>query len=271
MTMNLPLLVLDFLCLPITLIRLFFIYLFGSCYNVPSLQFLDVMMHATNRFFNQGSKETTIDTISTDVRISINRASRINAEVLYDSVKKSKNDVVTNPDEHNQVKDKNMAMEKVNPTNNNQQDESKIVEKISSSEKPSIFGQRSELQSSFKQIILSTDHSIDDVDIKKLQRMLPMILEQLASKNEVNLNKIDEHIQKELDFLTYEDHDLNDLEDLSPKNQAQKNKNINKNVGLINIDSEQVNPPSSRSGANLDDLDLHTDDSKIFDSMNSLT
>jgi ATP-dependent Lon protease len=60
--MNIPLFVLDFIILlPITLIRLFIIYLYGSRYNVDELKFLDVMMHSENKFFN-GEIEV-VDTI----------------------------------------------------------------------------------------------------------------------------------------------------------------------------------------------------------------
>ena len=47
--------------LPITLIRLFIIYLYGSRYNIDELRFLDVMMHSENKFFN-GEIEV-VDTI----------------------------------------------------------------------------------------------------------------------------------------------------------------------------------------------------------------
>ncbi|MBA42891.1 MAG: hypothetical protein CMF62_02640 [Magnetococcales bacterium] len=60
--MNIPLFVLDFIILlPITLIRLFIIYLYGSRYNIDELRFLDVMMHSENKFFN-GEIEV-VDTI----------------------------------------------------------------------------------------------------------------------------------------------------------------------------------------------------------------
>ena len=206
--MNIPLLLLDLICLPITLIRLFFIYLFGACYNVPTLQFLDVMMHATNRFFNQGSKDPTVDTISTDVRVSINRASRINAEVLYDIVHKSVAKSLAKP----------IAPIYEPPRHS-----------IFEPPRDSIFEKKKDLSSPCNHNILNN---------------------MMSKKSDINPNKIDDYIKKELDFITYE---ISDTEESNAKN----------------IDTDQVNPPSSRSGTN--DLDLHTDDSKIFDSINSLT
>jgi hypothetical protein len=50
---NMPLFILDTLLLPFTLLRIFFIYLFGSRYNIDGLGFLDVMMHANNKYFNK--------------------------------------------------------------------------------------------------------------------------------------------------------------------------------------------------------------------------
>lgn len=93
---NILLLIFDLSCLPITFIRLVLIYLFGSRYNIPSLQFLDVMMHATHKFFNQGYHDITIDTIPIDVRLSINHASRVNSELLNENNKQivNKEDII---------------------------------------------------------------------------------------------------------------------------------------------------------------------------------
>jgi hypothetical protein len=50
---NIPLFVFDFIILlPITLIRMILIYIYGSRYNIPELKFLDIMMHAENKHFN---------------------------------------------------------------------------------------------------------------------------------------------------------------------------------------------------------------------------
>ena len=53
--MNIPLLILDFLILlPISLLRLGIIYMYGSRYNIPNMRILDVMMHANEPNFNKG-------------------------------------------------------------------------------------------------------------------------------------------------------------------------------------------------------------------------
>lgn len=57
------------LFLPITLIRIMIIYFYGSKYNINGLQFLDVMMHSNQKYFNQDcDSDPTIDTMNTDIR-----------------------------------------------------------------------------------------------------------------------------------------------------------------------------------------------------------
>lgn len=68
---NLPLFLLDFLILlPVTMLRLFLIYIYGSRYRIPGLNFLDVMIHADQPKFNQDQVETknSIDTESRSVK-----------------------------------------------------------------------------------------------------------------------------------------------------------------------------------------------------------
>ena len=177
---NIPLLIFDLLCLPITIIRLFLIYFFGSRYNIPSLQFLDVMNHATNKFFNQGQQDITLDTIPTDVRLSINRASRVDAELLNENVK-------TKINKHE---------DKIEDKDKDKQDT-----------KNSIFGQKN----GENNIVLRTEKNIPEYDVKKLQKLLPKILAQISLMNNHNDNinvseldkKLDQEIMKELDFLSF--------------------------------------------------------------------
>ena len=59
--LNVPLLVLDYIViLPITILRLFIIYIYGSRYNVSGLEILDVMMHAKDPKFNNGKTEVDV-------------------------------------------------------------------------------------------------------------------------------------------------------------------------------------------------------------------
>jgi hypothetical protein len=193
---NIPLLLFDLVCLPITIIRLSFIYFFGSRYNVPSLQFLDVMAHATNRYFNQGIADITVDTVPVDVRLSINRSSRVDPELITEIVRE--------------------------PTNRDR-DRNK--------DRKSIFGQKGETT-----IVLRSDRSVSPEDISKLQKLLPKILSQisppndrLGDTNEINdindindidisnidaskLDKrLDDEIKKELDFLSYDAAERDDF------------------------------------------------------------
>lgn len=75
---NILLFVLDFtLFLPMTLTRLILIYFFGSRYNISGFEFLDVITHAENKYYNQANHNITIDTIDKDYRISINEGSKL--------------------------------------------------------------------------------------------------------------------------------------------------------------------------------------------------
>jgi len=87
---NIYLFVFDFLItLPITLIRLMLIYFFGSKYAIESFGFLDVMMHADKKYFNQEDADPTIDTINDDIRVKINLDSRYNKDILVINNNKS--------------------------------------------------------------------------------------------------------------------------------------------------------------------------------------
>lgn len=56
---NLPLFILDFVVLlPITILRLVIIYLYGSRYNIPNLRILDIFQHSESRYFNDKSVGT---------------------------------------------------------------------------------------------------------------------------------------------------------------------------------------------------------------------
>lgn len=68
--MNIPLFVLDFIILlPVTLLRLSIIYLYGSRYNIKNLKLLDVMMHSKYPKFNYGRDEITTTTESVNKSI----------------------------------------------------------------------------------------------------------------------------------------------------------------------------------------------------------
>lgn len=73
---NIPLLIFDLILLPILLIRLILIYIWGSKYNLKGFQFLDVIMHADSPYFNQEDCRM-INTIGKDYRIVIRDDSRI--------------------------------------------------------------------------------------------------------------------------------------------------------------------------------------------------
>jgi hypothetical protein len=74
--MNKYLLLFDIIFLPVTLVRLLLIYLWGSKYNVPNMSFLDVMLHADHPYFNQEG-EMSVNTTNSDVRCFIYENSKL--------------------------------------------------------------------------------------------------------------------------------------------------------------------------------------------------
>ena len=73
---NYLLFIFDILCLPITLMRLLLIYYNGSKYNIKGLQFLDVMLHSNDPYFNINNN-LIINTLSNDLRVCVRDDSRL--------------------------------------------------------------------------------------------------------------------------------------------------------------------------------------------------
>jgi len=105
---NILLLIFDLLMLPITLIRVILIYLWGSKYCVKGFRFLDVIMHADNAYFNQEDCRI-IDTIGTDYRVAIRDDSRLYPIDLEYYLKCTKNDVVIGSTISNESDSNNVA------------------------------------------------------------------------------------------------------------------------------------------------------------------
>ena len=59
---NYPLFIFDLLLLPITFIRLSIIYCYSAHYDINGLEFLDVMQHAKNKYFNQSENDDKVNT-----------------------------------------------------------------------------------------------------------------------------------------------------------------------------------------------------------------
>jgi hypothetical protein len=73
---NYPLFIFDILTLPITFVRLVLIYFNGAPYDIYGLEFLDVMQHAKNKYFNQLEDDagiSTVELIDRDIRIILNK------------------------------------------------------------------------------------------------------------------------------------------------------------------------------------------------------
>jgi len=85
---NIPLFVLDIILLPFTLLRVVFIYMLGSRYGINRLDFLDVMMHAKNKYFNR-CNESTLDIDDIDIKVSIRDGCNAIAKDTYMHLDKS--------------------------------------------------------------------------------------------------------------------------------------------------------------------------------------
>jgi hypothetical protein len=100
---NIPLLIFDLLCFPITLVRMILIYFYGSKYGVDSLYFLDVILHADNKYFNQLSGIPTVDTTKEDIRISINQSSRL--EKIQRTIQEEQTTFIKQPDKLEKIEE----------------------------------------------------------------------------------------------------------------------------------------------------------------------
>lgn len=70
---NLPLFILDFVVLlPITILRLVIIYLYGSRYNIPNLRILDIFQHSESKYFNDKRVGTMSDDFKDELFKDVN-------------------------------------------------------------------------------------------------------------------------------------------------------------------------------------------------------
>jgi len=84
---NIALIIFDIVFLPIMILRLILIYFFGSKYNIKGMEFIDVMLHANNPYFNQ-ENNVTIDVLHEDVRATVKRETKLFEEELLKENKK---------------------------------------------------------------------------------------------------------------------------------------------------------------------------------------
>jgi hypothetical protein len=86
---NIPLFIFDMLILPINIIRVFLIYLYGSKYGIKGFRFLDVIMHANSPYFNQNYCKS-VNTINDDYRGTIYNDTNYNDTKPAKNVEKQK-------------------------------------------------------------------------------------------------------------------------------------------------------------------------------------
>lgn len=104
--MNLILFILDYtIFLPITLIRLILIYFYGAKYNIEGFEFMDVMTHADNKYFNQTEEEFKVDTIKDDLRYIIYNSSKLSNKQIeqINKIDEKNNDEIINETYHEKV------------------------------------------------------------------------------------------------------------------------------------------------------------------------
>jgi len=217
---NIPLLLFDFFCLPITIIRLVLIYFFGSKYNIPELQFLDVMLHSNDLYFNQ-QNNITIDTIGTDVRFSINRSSCLDSTILNNYIKTP---CIKKKSIDTEITNINAPIDNSTNIHNNS-------------------------------ITLQSPHLLSKKEIKILQKMLPTLLTHISSiKNNIidteNIDvdkidqKLDEEINKNINFINLNNNNLFIIDEESDDDYCddplQTNSIINNE--LEKLDSHDTDP-----------------------------
>lgn len=78
---NIALIIFNIVFLPFIIAQLILIYFFGSRYNIQGMEFLDVMFHASNPYFNQ-EVGATIDVLHEDVRATIKRETKLFEEPI---------------------------------------------------------------------------------------------------------------------------------------------------------------------------------------------
>jgi hypothetical protein len=111
--MNIPLLIFDIICLPVIMVRIMLIYLFGSRYNIQNLKFLDVLNHSKGPYFNQDTIPS-IDTMDENIRSIILEDTRVytskinNEDENIKIIEKNKDDHINykNKDDHINYKNK---------------------------------------------------------------------------------------------------------------------------------------------------------------------
>jgi hypothetical protein len=123
---NIALLLFDILLIPIQIIRLILIYIWGSKYNIPGFQFLDVIMHADSPYFNKEDC-SAIDTLKGDYRVVIREDSRLFATDINNilSIKNIETEKNTNTQTHQTINIKNP--DHINKINNDTADNINVV------------------------------------------------------------------------------------------------------------------------------------------------
>jgi hypothetical protein len=108
---NFPLLIFDILLLPIHLLRIIIIYYWGSKYNLKGFQFLDVIMHSDNPYFNQEDCRV-INTIGKDYRVVLRDDSRIFPMDIknYLNIEKNNKDIIVGTIKSNRHKGNSSSM-----------------------------------------------------------------------------------------------------------------------------------------------------------------
>lgn len=111
------------LFLPITIIRLIFIYLYGSRYNIDGMEVFDIMTHADQPYFNQEKDKLTVDTMGKNIQQSVYDASIITDYNDDFNNKKYSND---NLEKSNSNKNQEIESQKISNIGNDIQSNSEI-------------------------------------------------------------------------------------------------------------------------------------------------
>lgn len=191
---NYLLFIFDILCLPITLMRLLLIYYNGSKYNIKGLQFLDVMLHSNDPYFNINNN-LIINTLSNDLRVCVRDDSRLYPKDIKCFLENSEStlNIVSNTKEipNNEI---NTEL-----NNNRELDDDFVIKKniFNTTDKKSTVKTEEEDSSCISNKYSSEDR--DELDDNELDENTSNLTESISEKAHIRLNDEVEKFYKTID------------------------------------------------------------------------
>ncbi len=160
------------LFLPITIIRLILIYLYGSRYNMDGMEVFDIMTHADQPYFNQEKDKLTVDTMGKNIQQSVYDASIITEYNDDFNNKKYSND---NLEKSNSNKNQEIESQKISMENDITIKDIQINSEKYTDKKTIITTNTYELKQDSNKNINSTNSVKNTTDNEKIKSILDII------------------------------------------------------------------------------------------------